>query len=282
MNALKTISASLLLLLLSAHHFQVVHGQSGTFAWEARHGLTSAKYQETFDELNEQGYRPICVSGYSSDDEERYAAIWEKRPGPAWEARQGLTSAKYQATFTELKERGYRPMWVNGYAVGDESRYAAIWEKSSGPAWVARHDLTSARYQETFDKLNEQGYRPICVSGYTVGGEVRYAAFWEKRGGPAWEARHGLTSAEYQFTFDALNEQGYRPICVSGYTVDGQVRYAAIWEKRGGPAWEARHGVTAAKYQTTFDELKERGYRPVCLSGYTVAGEARYAAIWER
>lgn len=99
-------------------------------------------------------------------------------------------------------------------------------------------------------------------------GQDRYAAIWVKSGGPAWQARHGLTSAQYQATFDKLVGEGYRLVDVSGYDVNGQNRYAAIWEKSGGSAWQARHGLTSAQYQATFDKLVGEGYRLVDVSGY--------------
>jgi len=40
-----------------------------------------------------------------------------------------------------------------------------IWDKSSGPAWIARHGLTSAGYPQEFDKLVGQGYLLKLVSG---------------------------------------------------------------------------------------------------------------------
>ncbi|WP_392482999.1 hypothetical protein [Nostoc sp. C110] len=242
--------------------------KSGSGAWEARHGLTSAQYQATFDKLVGEGYRLVDVSGYEVNGQSRYAAIWVKSGGPAWQSRHGLTSAQYQATFDKLVGEGYRLVHVSGYAVNGQDRYAAIWEKSDGPAWQARHGLTSAQYQATFDKLVGEGYRLVDVSGYGVNGQDRYAAIWVKSGGPAWEARHGLTSAQYQATFDKLVGEGYRLVDVSGYDVNGQNRYAAIWEKSGGSAWQARHGLTSAQYQATFDKLVGEGYRLVDVSGY--------------
>jgi hypothetical protein len=38
--------------------------------------------------------------------------------------------------------------------------------KTDGPAWVARHGLTSEQYQQAFDQLTSQGYRLDLVSGY--------------------------------------------------------------------------------------------------------------------
>ncbi|OYD99349.1 hypothetical protein CDG77_01385 [Nostoc sp. 'Peltigera membranacea cyanobiont' 213] len=250
------------------NRYAAIWVKSGGSAWEARHGLTSAQYQATFDKLVGEGYRLVDVSGYDVNGQGRYAAIWVKSGGPAWEARHGLTSAQYQATFDKLVGQGYRLVRVSGYSVNGQDRYAAIWEKSDGPAWQARHGLTSAQYQATFDKLVGEGYRLVDVSGYDVNGQDRYAAIWVKSGGPAWEARHGLTSAQYQATFDKLVGEGYRLVDVSGYNVNGQNRYAAIWEKSGGSAWQARHGLTSAQYQATFDKLVGEGYRLVDVSGY--------------
>jgi CubicO group peptidase (beta-lactamase class C family) len=97
-----------------------------------------------------------------------------------------------------------------------------------------------------------------------------------------WQARHGLTSEQYQATFDDLANQGYRLVQISGYSVNNEARYAAIWELSTGPAWQARHGLTSEQYQATFDDLANQGYRLVQVSGYSVDNEARYAAIWEQ
>jgi hypothetical protein len=207
------------------------------------------------------------LGGWAQAHAEHYAAIWEKGAGTKWVARHGMTSAGYQQEFDQLVGQGYRLKLVSGYNVGGEDRYAAIWERGSGPAWVARHGMTSAGYQNEFDKFVAQGYRLKLVSGYSVGGEDRYAAIWEKSSGRAWVARHGMTSAGYQNEFDQLVGQGYRLKLVSGYRVAGEDRYAAIWEKGSGPAWMARHGMTPAGYQQEFDTLVGQGYRLKLVSG---------------
>ena len=88
----------------------------------------------------------------------------------------------------------------------------------------------------------------------------------------AWQARHGLSASQYQTTFDDLVSQGYRLTQVSGYTVNGQDRYAAIWDKSSGPAWLARHGLTSAQYQTEFDNLASQGYCLLPHKGLVVRG----------
>jgi CubicO group peptidase (beta-lactamase class C family) len=250
-------------------------------AWTAKHGMTSAEYQSTFDTLGGQGYRVVEVDGYQVGNEDLYAAIWEKASGPPRVARHGLTAAQYQAEFDALAGQGYRLLDVSGYGAGSEARYAAIWEKSAGPPRVARHGLTAAQYQAEFDALVKQGYRLVCISGYGVNSTAFYAAIWEKSGGPAWVARHGLTAAQYQAEFTTLVGQGYRLVDVCGYAVGGTDLYAAIFEKSGGPAWVARHGMTSNAYQVEFDSLVDQGYRLSWVSGYASNGTALYAAIWQ-
>jgi CubicO group peptidase (beta-lactamase class C family) len=256
-------------------------GGAMTTPWVARHGMTSAEYQAAFDSYAAGGYRLLEVSGYSVGSEDLYAAIWDHALGPARVARHGMSGDQYQSEFDSLVGQGYRLVDVSGYAVADQPRYAAIWEKSAGPAWVARHGLTAAQYQAEFDSLVNRGYRLVCVSGYTVAGQPLFAGIWEQSAGPAWVARHNLTAPQYQAEFDGLVKQGYRLVDVSGYAVGGQDLYAAIWEQTGGPRWVARHGLSSSDYQGVFDQLVDQGYRLSWVSGYGVAGRPRYAAIWQ-
>ena len=249
--------------------------------WVARHGMTSAQYQSEFNTWTGQGFRLTHVSGYNVGGQARFAAIWEQKAGGAWVARHGMTSAQYQAEFNTWVRQGYRLVVVDGYESGGEARYAAIWEQKTGPAWVARHGMTSSDYQNEFNTWVGQGYRLKWVQGYGVGGFAYYAAIWEKASGPSWVARHGMTSAAYQSEFDAYVARGYRLTHVSGYNAGGTDYYAAIWEATGGPAWVARHRLTSGGYQQEFTDRYLQGYRLKQVDGYPLGTADRYAAIWE-
>ena len=251
-------------------------------AWAARHNLTSSQYQDASASYVREGYRPVAVSGYAVGSEARFAAVWSKEAGPAWAARHNLSSSQYQSVFTTYVQQGYRPVAVSGYAVGGEARFAAVWSKEAGPAWAARHNLTSSQYQDASASYVREGYRPVAVSGYAVGGEARFAAVWSKEAGPAWAARHNLTSSQYQDASASYVREGYRPVAVSGYAVGGEARFAAVWSKEAGPAWTARHNLTSSQYQDASASYVREGYRPVAVSGYAVGGEARFAAIWSK
>ena len=243
--------------------------------WQARHGIDANTYQATFDQLVREGYRLTNVCGYSEGRGSRFNAIWHQRGGPAWQARHGLTSAQYQATFDNLVQQGYRLTNVSGYAENGQARYAAIWELRDGPAWQARHGMNRAQYQQTFNEMAANGYVLTQVCGYRVNVDVLFAAIWEKQDGISWQARHGLTSSAYQKTFDQQVAAGMKLAWVSGYSDTGIARYAAIWRQEASGPWQARHGIDAARYQQVFDELLQQGMRPVMVSGY---GDGFYPA----
>ena len=256
-----------------------VSGAAEAQQWVSRHGMTSAQYQSWFDTYKAQGYRLTDIDAYSVGGKGYYAAVWSKTGSGAWVARHGLQAPAYQQTFDNLTAKGYAPAFIDAMSLGS-GLFAGFWQKSGG-AWVARHGLSGQKYQQEFNKWVGQGYRLVDVSGYSVNGQARYAAIWKKQGGSAWQARHGMSSASYQQTFDAMKAQGYRPVHVDGYTVNGKPYFAAIWDKgRGG--WVARHGMSGSQYQAEFDKWAAQGYRLVAVSGYEAGGKARYAAIWHR
>jgi CubicO group peptidase (beta-lactamase class C family) len=248
--------------------------------WAARNGLTGAQYQQAFDDYSKQGFRLVSVSGYESGGGARYAALWRKQAGPAWVARHGLTPQQYQAAFDDLGKQGFRLRFVNGYAVGGAARYAAIWEKSSGPAMQARHGLTAPQYQAAVDDLSKQRYGLSHVTAFDLGGSPRFAAIFEK-GGPAWGARHGLSASQYQQAFEDFAKQGYRLKVVSGYRQNGDDRYAAVWVKQNGPQWSARHGIPGGHYQHVFDNYLYQSWEPRYIEAFNSSSGVRFNGVWE-
>ncbi|MFJ5221413.1 serine hydrolase [Streptomyces sp. NPDC088400] len=249
--------------------------------WQARHGLTAADHQATFDQLTARGYRLMKISGYVLAGEPRYASVWGVQGGSAWQARHGISAADYQAAVTSLERDGFRPVDVSVFHSGDEPLFSAVWERERSLEWVARHGLTGPEYQSLFDDLSHQGFRLRCVSPYADAGGERFACVWDRYAGPAWNARHGMSADEYQREFDTQREHGFRLIRVVGYPSGGDIRYAGIWEQSPGHPGAAAHGIAHSDFQHHFDTNTAAGLRLVDISGSRAGGSATYTTVWE-
>ncbi len=273
MKILQKIGAVLLPLLFASN---ILFAQV-----QARHAMTPSQYQTAFNEWSAKGYRLTSLSGYTKNGQELYAAIWKKTAGPAWVTRHGLSSAAYQTAFTEMSNKGYRLISISGYAVGGQPKFAAVWDKSTGGAWLAKHNMNATQYQQAFDENSKNGYRIQYVSGYVVNGVENFAAIWEKTSGGALAAKHNMTASQYQQAFNQFTNDGYVLKVISGYEKAGTDLFAAIWEKTNSPFWASRHGIPRMNYQAAFDNMYYQGYTPVYVNAYAADGGDKYNVIWQ-
>lgn len=147
-------------------------------------------------------------------------------------------------------------------------------------------DVTGAEHQARFTKLSEQGYRLISISVYGNPSSPRYAAAWVQRGGPAWQAVHGVDATKYQSAVDKWTAEGYAPVLVSATGAFAHAVFAAVFEKGVKGEWQARHGLPAgpAGGPDAFQQQNalERGKGLILRSAtiYGTASDRRYAAVW--
>jgi Bacterial tandem repeat domain 1 len=250
--------------------------------------MTSVQYETISAGLVKEGYKLSYFSGYTINDDPRFAAIWERVPAntssPSWIARHSMNSFEYQKEFDRIVGQGYRLTLVNGYTVKDEDRYVAIWEKSTGPfLWVARHGMNAIDLQITFNGLVVLGYRMTHISGYAIGNQAHYAAIWELKGKKVkglWTTYAGMTARMFQERTDILSAHGYTLIDVCGYGVNDVDFYAAIWDQSRMAGSIVRHGMSDIEYQAELERNTNAGYKLAIVDGYTVNNTDLYAALW--
>lgn len=262
-----------------------VRNQLKAFDYVSHHGMSSGEYQQLTNRYVADGYQISGVDGYATPRGMRYVAIWRWSRGGRWVARHALNERGYQSAFTKFTAAKFEPSDISAAGLGQgNGNFSAVWGKSSGRPWLARHNLTGSAYQAVFSNLVKKGFRLTDVEGYTTArGVVRYAAKWSKRGGGAWQARHGQTGRQFQATFNQLVTKKYRLTHVDGYWTPQGVRYASIFERGGsGGAWYAHHGLTSAQYAAKVASYNRQGFRLRHVSGYWDGKQERFAAIWRK
>jgi CubicO group peptidase (beta-lactamase class C family) len=260
--------------------------------FEAYHGLTGAQHQTKFNSLSTQGFRMISLSVYGNPGDARYAAVWVQRPGPGWRAVHGVDSAGYQSFFNNATAQGYVPVLVSATGTSSNAIFAAVFEQGIAGAWRARHGMTSGPEANagTFQNLNKTAkaqkmiLRSVAI--YGTASDRRYAAVWHSN--PRfvkWHVHSSDTGASYQVNFNAETQlagyqlAAYRPAYVA--LSDDHI-YCSLFKEDVVGAWNARHGMTAADYQTEFNKQNAAGFYPICVQGGGSGNDTRYAAIFAK
>jgi CubicO group peptidase (beta-lactamase class C family) len=260
--------------------------------FQAYHGVTGAQHQTNFNSLSAQGFRMISLSVYGDPGEARYAAVWVQRPGPAWVAVHGVDSAGYQSFFNNSTAKGYVPVLVSATGPSSNAIFAAVFEQGIPGGWLARHGMTSGPETNagTLQNLNKtaRDHKMIVrsVAIYGTSNDRRYAAVWHANPGfVKWHVHPSDTGASDQVIFNAETKlpgyqlAGYRPAYVA---LSGDQIYCSIFKDDVVGAWVARHGMTAAEYQTEFDKQNAAGFYPICVQGGGAGANTRYAAIFAK
>jgi len=94
-----------------------------------------------------------------------------------------------------------------------------------------------------------------------------------------------MTLKQYNDYFkDYSEKQGFKVVYLNGYTLNGVPMLSGIWHKNAPDynSWWAKHHLTAAGYQTEFNNLTGQGYLTRCVTGYADGNTMRFEGVWAK
>jgi len=256
--------------------------------------------QEMFNRA-EAGYHPIHVNayqpvGHSGTASVKFGAAWVRDDDSAFPYGYGVVATVAQLQAQELAQQASRPISLSGYKINaNESRFAVAYiHDDSGYPWRLILDRDFDQYQAEIEALAAQGFRPICVSGYSFDGvNPRYSGIFVQDGlsGSDWVTSHGIPEADYQEWSDGWWDNGFRPISLSAYTAGNETYFTAVMVRvANSGGYVARHGLTEdqflaenALWTNPANNQYNTTFRPVVVAAYRSfynGGAKRYAAVW--
>jgi hypothetical protein len=198
-------------------------------------------------------------------------------PDAAWYAVDTLDDTSFRMFTRQGKKRGYRLRRFSAFKTNVGTRYAACWEKLSGPDWHSRHGLT----RQAFDSLNAERTRNgFCLTH--IDARLDYAGLWEKGDASSQQVFSQLSVDSYQQQQATLAGQGLRPTRLSLGVESGSLFVAAIFDKDPGAAWQANAQMNHADFQRADATLKKQGYRLRDASGHMLHGKPVFSGIWDQ
>ncbi len=203
-------------------------------AWQACHGRDAAGYQAFFTEWTGKGYVPRLVSVTGAGSSAVFAAVFEHVAVSGWFARHGLDQAGFDKANADAKANGQILASVGVYGSPGARAYAGVWLPNPGNAqWLVNLAASAADHQAWFDAVTRIPLRPALVVPTE---DHAYLAVFRDDGIGDWQARHGLSSADYQAAFTQLVAQGNLPLDVHGGGGGGNARFAALFAKQTEPS----------------------------------------------
>ncbi|HEV7667631.1 MAG TPA: serine hydrolase [Thermoanaerobaculia bacterium] len=243
------------------------HKNPSIVSWTSKRGLTAAAYQTLWDQLIGQGYRVLDLDAHVVSGQALYDAIWIKEQGgsKAFKSHRILTLAQLDAKIAEYGGQRFRPIRINGYRVGNQSFYAAVWVQDGLTDAPIKRDLTSAQYASWWTFYKDNGYHPVDIAAYVKGGTLLYAGIWVREAGiDNWISLRDRTATQMQAEIIAQKKANYLEIDIDAYyTTGGSLRFSGVWIRR-----QARNVLTGnvVLSGTQIDQLKAK------LTEYTTNG----------
>jgi hypothetical protein len=236
-------------------------------------------YQNLFELKKRDGYRPVWIDGFQhragvstdSYNTTMFNVIFEKATeGQAWQAFHGLTGASYQAKFNELTADGYRLEFIESYVDNGAARYAPIFVKKSGPAYVATHGKPIANWQAYFNDKVADGYRLVNRSVIMVNGNKYVTALFDKKDVGSWVSKSNLTPGQTQTEMEN-NKQLGRPLShmdISQTNLTDDYTFGVIFNSEDHNNWYALNQLDQTELDAEIAEAKSNGYTVTLVCAY--------------
>ncbi|WP_326642693.1 hypothetical protein OIE67_20585 [Nonomuraea fuscirosea] len=176
------------------------------------------------------------------------------------------------------------PMAAPAVAAGVSPSHSAT--ARTAPPHVSYHAISSVQQTARFATLRAKGYRPITVSvTFDAAGRTRYSATWllsghAPGGNLPWALYQDMSPSGYQTRFEQLTAQGFQPAVISATGTGTGARFAAIFVKKPGSRFIAKHGISAAELRGTSTAARAQGLMLTSVDVYGTASARRYAAVW--
>lgn len=127
--------------------------------WEMRTNMNRAQYLSQVNALGQRGYQVRDYEQYTENNQQRYAAIWERRTDmPLYQLRTGRNDQQFRNLWNEYRDRGYRLADIEADQNG--SRYSGIWVENNARLRYA--------HRSTIDGLVETHRTTVDAPGISV------------------------------------------------------------------------------------------------------------------
>lgn len=229
--------------------------------------------------LKAEGYRPTSLNIHGSPDDAKYAGIWTKQDGNAYETILGANETAYNAWLEQWKAKGYVATHVSATGSASKARFAGVMEDiSSISNWASVCGLDNAY---AFD--NATLGTPMTIKGISMYGnpnERQYCVLGHENTDNHQQLVFYQTDSfvrDYK-TLEAqeTSKRYWRPVYID--STENQI-LTPIFDDTSVGQWAALTDLTTSQLGSEIALYKAKNMYPIHIAGAGSTG-ARYTVIF--
>ena len=148
--------------------------------------------------------------------------------------------------------------------------------------WEYIQDRSPAQFQKDFDRLVDEGFRPVTLQMSTFDSAPLHNALFVQDSAPlTWSLRVGLGIDDVEKQLVSEPKKGYRPLTLGACLENGKPRFGVVFIRDGGRRpWEVKLRLAPSGLKTEVNQMAKRGLRAEALAAFPGQTGVRLAALF--
>jgi N-acyl-D-amino-acid deacylase len=251
--------------------------------WEYVQDRSPTQFQQDFDKLVGDDYRPVTLQMSTFDSAPLYNALFvQDKPPLNWLMRSRLGIEEFDKLLISEPKKGYRPIALGACLENGKPSFGIIFVRDGGRRpWEVKNRLTISALKTELTTMAKRGLRPEVISAYPAQNGVRLAALFVEAAGQPNETRIDLTEATAKsFADDVWLKNRQRVVSLAAYPVGKQTRFAVVTAADGADG-DIVFGLSREELTREVERRRGGTFGVRTVVPYQVDGKLRVAAVFE-
>jgi CubicO group peptidase (beta-lactamase class C family) len=241
--------------------------------------INSTELETRIAKLKAEGYQPTSLNIHGSPTDAKYAGIWTKQTGDAYETILGANESSYNAWVDHWRASGYVSTHVSATGVDSDARFAGVMQQLSG----VQNWLQLCGVNDPFAYLNATIDTPMIVKGVSMYGlpsEPQYCILGHENTvnyqQTVWYQTKYIMDDYKTLEASETSKRFWRPVYID---VSDDHVLTPIFDDTSVGKWAALTDLTPSQLDSEIAAKQAKNMYPIHISGGGASG-AKYAVIF--
>jgi CubicO group peptidase (beta-lactamase class C family) len=251
--------------------------------WEYVQDRSPSQFQQDFDRLTEDDYRPITLQMSTFDSAPLFNALFVQDKAPiSWLMKSRIGIEEFDKLLISEPKKGFRPIAVGACLENSKPSFGVVFVRDGGRRpWEVKNRLSISALKSDITGLAKRGLRVDAMAAYPGQSGVRFAALFVEAAAQLHETRIDLSEQEAKaFADDAWLKNRQRVVALTAYPVGKRTRFAVATAADGADG-DIVFGLSREELAREVERRRGGTFGVRTVVPYQVDGKMRVAGVFE-